>query len=66
MWTKKELILFIAGAEAFHTYIHGLMYFNILSVQLPYFAITPQVVLFGFVFNAFVTVALLWWASKLK
>lgn len=67
MWSKKEIIIFLAGAEAFHTLSH--IAIN-LSGALPihWFFITwdQQLNITAIIINAVVTLLLLWWSSKLK
>lgn len=63
MWTTKEILLFFAGAEAFHTLSHV---FFALSGMLPirFWGITwtQQSNIIAIVVNAAVTAGLLWWA----
>lgn len=64
MWTNKEIIIFLAGAEAFHTLSH---IFFAVSGTLPvkFWGIKwdQQRNLWAIVINAAITVGLLWWAS---
>jgi|GEM_PF-889273 len=67
MWTKKNVIIFFAGAEAFHTLSHILLpRFVQLPMMFGNFLYTQQWNIGAIVFNGIVTVALLWWASKEK
>ena len=67
MWTKREVIIFFAGVEAFHTLSHLAMG---VSGQLPMrvfgFTLTAGRNAWAIVVNAVITAALLWWASKVK
>jgi hypothetical protein len=67
MWTQRDIILFFAGFEAFHTLSHIMIgYLNILPIKFLSITWTQQLNLWGIVINAFITVGLLWWASRLK
>jgi uncharacterized PurR-regulated membrane protein YhhQ (DUF165 family) len=67
MWTKREVIIFFAGVEAFHTLSH--LSLNV-SGQLPMrvfgFNVTAGLNAWAIVVNAAITAALLWWARRLK
>ena len=67
MWTKREIVIFFAGVEAFHTLSHLALS---VSVQLPMrvfgFNVTTGRNAWAIVVNAVITAALLWWASRLK
>ncbi len=66
MWSKKDYIIFFAGIEAFHTISHGIILFTgILPLELPFITWTQQLNIIAIVVNAIITVALLWWASRL-
>lgn len=67
MWTKKDIIIFLAGAEAFHTLSHIVINFSgLLPITLFSITWTQSLNMLGIVINALITVGLLWWASKLK
>jgi len=67
MFSKKELIIFAAGAEAFHTLSHVVIQCtDILPITIYSIQWTPALNILGIVVNAAVTVALLRWASKTK
>ena len=69
MCTKKEVLIFLAGAEAFHTLGHivlstsGLLPLHI--AWLPW-TFTPQLNIAAIAVNALITISLLYWASTLK
>ena len=67
MWTKREVVIFFAGVEAFHTFAH--LEWSI-SGQLPIrvfgFTLTPGRNAWAIVVNALITAALLLWARRLK
>ena len=65
--TKREVVIFFAGVEAFHTLSHLVLS---VSGQLPMrvfgFNDTAGLNVWAIVVNAAVTVALFWWASKVR
>ena len=63
--TKREWLIFFAGAEALHTTSHIMLHFsNSLPMNFYTFTITHQINLWAIIFNAAATVVLLWWARK--
>ena len=69
MCTKKEVIIFFAGAEAFHTFGHLMLEISGLLPLHPSwlpFALTPQLNAFAIAVNALITIGLLYWASKVR
>jgi hypothetical protein len=67
MFSRRDLVIFFAGFEAFHTLSHIIMQFlNILPLHLSFMTLTQQFNFFAIIINAFITVGLLWWASQLK
>jgi hypothetical protein len=62
---KYHLLLFLAGGEAFHTISHVIIAFSGI-LPLPVFGIdfTQNFNYFAIVTNGLITIALLWWASK--
>lgn len=66
-WTKKDVIVFFAGAEAFHTLMHiFLPRFIQLPMQFGNMMYTQQWNIAAIFFNAVITIGLLWWASNEK
>ena len=66
MWSTRDIIIFCAGAQAFHTLTHVLMVrLCTLPIQLGPIAFTPQLNMYAIVINAVITVLLLWWANSL-
>jgi hypothetical protein len=65
--TKKQWVIFFAGAEAFHTLSHIMLYF---SDMLPFafysIQVTQQLNLWAVFINGIATILLLNWAKKLK
>lgn len=66
MFSNKELVIFLAGAEAFHTLSHiFLCCMHILPLKLFTITWTKQLNRAAIVINAVITVGLLWWATQL-
>lgn len=67
MLNFRNVIIFLAGAEFFHTLSHIFYYyFAPLPLDLKIIVLTPTLNIWGIVINAVITIALLWWAIKLK
>lgn len=63
--TKREWLLFFAGAEALHTISHLMLHFsNSLPINFYSLVITHQINLWAILCNATATILLLWWAQK--
>ena len=62
MWSKKNVLIFLAGAEAFHTLSHiwltpsGLLPMTIRSSWFPPFTITREVNAFAIAINGLITI----------
>lgn len=67
MCSKRDVIVFLAGASAFHTLSHiFIAYLGILPLTFLSIEWTQQLNIFAIVLNALITLALLWWAKNLK
>jgi hypothetical protein len=67
MSLKRDIVVFFAGAEAFHTLSHIIMAFAFqFPVQMKWMAFTTTMNVFAILINAAITVALLWWAKRLN
>ena len=67
MWSKKNVVIFCAGAQAFHTLSHIVIkYAGMLPVKIFSIALTQQLNMWAIVINAVITLVLLWWAAQLK
>lgn len=65
--SKRDWILFAAGAEAFHALSHITIYFaGILPMKFLFIEWTPQLNLVGIVVNGLIALGLLWWADQLR
>lgn len=66
MFSFRDFIIFLAGAEFFHTLSHIIMIFFVnLPLNIKFMTLTPTINLWAIVINAIITIALLWWATKL-
>lgn len=67
MWSKREIVLFFAGAQVFHTLSHILINLDgALPIRFFFITWTKQMNMAAIIINVIVTVALLWWAARLK
>lgn len=67
MCTLRDIVIFIAGAEFFHTLSHIILPFFIsLPLNLGFIQFTATVNYWAIAINAVITIGLLWWACKLK
>lgn len=67
MLKLRDVVIFIAGAEFFHTLTHIILpHFVTLPLDLKFMMFTPSLNIWAIVINAVITIALLWWASRLK
>lgn len=67
MLKLRDVVLFFAGAEFFHTLSHIVLpYFISLPLNMGFMMFTPTLNIWAIVINAILTIILLWWASRLK
>lgn len=67
MCTKRDWIVFFAGAEAFHTISHAVLGISgKLPITIFSITLTPNLNLLCIMVNAIITVGLLAWAHRLK
>lgn len=67
MFSLRDLIVFLAGAQFFHTISHMLIpYFFKLPLKYKLGFLTKKLNLFAIIANAIITLLLLWWAFSLK
>lgn len=65
MWSTRDIIFFLAGAEAFHTVSHIAMnYLGILPIKCCGITWTKRLNTLSIIINALITIALLWWAQS--
>lgn len=64
---KRENLIFLAGAETFHTLSHIVINFtDTLPIRVYSIVWDQQLNLIAIAVNAVVTVGLFWWISKTK
>jgi hypothetical protein len=67
MFSLKNVLIFLAGAQFFHTLSHILFPFVVeLPLKTKIIYLTPTLNIWAIIINAIITLALLWWASKVK
>ena len=66
MFSLRDFVIFFAGAEFFHTISHIFLWYSVaLPLQTKFVLITSSLNMWAVLINALITVALLWWASRL-
>lgn len=67
MLKLRDVIIFIAGAEFFHTLSHIILpYFITLPLNIKFMTFTSSLNIWAIIINAIITILLLWWASRLN
>lgn len=67
MFSKRDIVIFFAGVEAFHAWTHLAFYLSgLLPLKIFSFILTPQLTLISAFINAVICLGLLYWASKIK
>lgn len=67
MLKLRDVLIFLAGAEFFHTLSHIILpFFITLPIDLRFMVFTPSWNIWAIIINAAITVLLLWWASRIK
>ena len=67
MFKLRDVVIFFAGAEFFHTISHIILpYFIALPLDMKFFTFTTTINIWAIIINAVITFALLWWAYRLK
>lgn len=67
MWTKREHLIFWAGATAFHAFSHLTIQFaHVLPMRFWGINLTPQFNMYVTIILVLITVGLLWWAKRSK
>ena len=67
MCSKRDVIIFFAGAQVFHTLSHIILNFtDTLPINVFSITWTQQLNVAAIAINGLITVGLLWWSSKLK
>lgn len=66
MLKLRDVVIFFAGAEFFHTLSHVILpYFISLPLNMGFMMFTHTLNIGAIVINAVLTIVLLWWASRL-
>lgn len=66
MISLRDVVIFLAGMEFLHTLSHIFMaFFVTLPVDFKFVVLTPTMNTWAIFVNAAITIALLWWASRL-
>lgn len=67
MFSFRDLIVFLAGAEFFHTLTHIMLaFFVILPFDFKFIVLTKTMNTLAIIINAVITILLLYWSYKLK
>lgn len=67
MLKLRDVVIFLAGAEFFHTISHIILpYFITLPLNINFMMFTSSLNMWAITINALITIALLWWASRIK
>ena len=67
MLKLRDVVIFFAGAEFFHTLSHIMLpYFITLPVDMGFMMFTPKLNIWAIIINAIITILLLGWASRLN
>lgn len=67
MFSLKNVLIFFAGAEFFHTLSHILLpLFVELPLKTKVIHLTSTLNIWAIIINAIITLGLLWWATKVK
>jgi hypothetical protein len=65
MWSTREIIIFLAGASAFHTLSHIILPFTkILPITVWGITVTPNLNYFVIGLNVLITLGLIIWANR--
>jgi hypothetical protein len=67
MLSLKNILIFLAGAEFFHTFVHTMLaYINRFPLDMKIIVLTSTMNTWGIIINGLITILLLWWASRLN
>lgn len=67
MWSKRDTLIFLAGAFAFHAFSHLTMHFaHMLPVTFYGITLTYSLNLYATVASTLIAIVFLWWASRAK
>ena len=67
MISLRDVLIFFAGAEFFHTVSHILLPFLLhLPIEMMGITVTPTLNMWAIIFNGLITVGLLLWAKAVS
>ena len=67
MFTTRELLIFLAGAEVFHVLTHiALRFSGKLPIKFFFTTWDQRLNLVGIIINTIIAADLLWWAHSLR
>ena len=67
MCNLRDVLIFLAGAAFFHTISHIILpYFINMPLDVGFMVLTPKLNFWVIGVSALITIALLWWAHKLR
>lgn len=67
MCTKRDVLIFVAGAVFFHMLSHIMLPFIVpLPINMGFMILTKMMNMWIIVTNAVITLALLWFAGRIK
>lgn len=67
MFKLRDVVIFFAGVEFFHTISHLVLpYFMTLPIDMKFMVLTPTINMWIVITNAIITIALLFWAYRLR
>jgi len=66
MCTKKQVLIFLAGAEAFHSLGHLHLWLSNQTVAVAWMTLSPTWSRGSFIVNGLIAIGFLYWASKIK
>ena len=64
--TKEHVLLFLAGAEAFHSLTHAFLWVSNQTILVPWLVVSPTWSLGSFIVNGLIAIGLLYWALRYK
>ncbi len=64
--TKEHVLLFLAGAEAFHSLTHAFFWISNQTFVVPWLVVTPIWNLGSAIVNGFIAIGLVYWALRYK
>ncbi len=67
MCKLRDMVIFFAGAQFFHTLSHVILpFFITLPLDMKFMIFTSTINMWAVIINAVITLALLWWACRMS